>query len=171
MSAEKKQSGGSHYKKMAIQPMRFSMENGLDACQHTAIKYIARFRDKGGIDDLEKAKHTIDLLIMFELERQSALKPDAPNEDSFKTVCDNVDEFNEFKPCEYTLQEVIGDAVLSDWAEWVAVDDDGRVDEYENKPHTLETIWDITSSESKHRNINKVVPPLNFKNCLFKVKK
>lgn len=72
---------------------------------------------------------------------------------------------------EYTLQEVIGDAVLSDWAEWVAVDADGRVDEHDDKPHTLETIWDITSSESKHRNINKVVPPLNFKNCLFKVKK
>lgn len=69
MSAEKIQSGGNHYKKMAIQPMRFSMENGLDACQHTAIKYIARFRDKGGIADLEKAKHTIDLLIMFERER------------------------------------------------------------------------------------------------------
>jgi hypothetical protein len=60
------QIGGSHYKGMAIQPMEYSMKNGLDACQHTAIKYITRFREKGGIQDLEKAKHCIDLLIQFE---------------------------------------------------------------------------------------------------------
>jgi hypothetical protein len=61
------QIGGSHYKSMAIQPMEFSMANKLDACQHTAIKYITRFREKGGIEDLEKAKHAIDMLIEFEL--------------------------------------------------------------------------------------------------------
>lgn len=69
MSVEKTQVGGGHYTKLAIQPMRYSMENGLDACQHTIIKYVTRFRDKGGIDDLRKAKQSIDLLIMFELER------------------------------------------------------------------------------------------------------
>lgn len=69
MSVEKTQVGGDHYTKLAIQPMRYSMENGLDACQHTIIKYVTRFRDKGGIDDLIKAKQSIDLLIMFELER------------------------------------------------------------------------------------------------------
>lgn len=60
------QVAGDHYKKLAIQPMRFSMENKLDALQHTAIKYITRFRDKGGVQDLEKAKHCIDMLIQFE---------------------------------------------------------------------------------------------------------
>lgn len=59
------QVGGNHYSKLRIQPMRYSMENGLDACQHTAIKYITRFRDKDGIKDLEKAKHCIDMLIEF----------------------------------------------------------------------------------------------------------
>jgi hypothetical protein len=60
------QIGGGHYKSMIIQPMEYSMKNGLDACQHTAIKYISRFRDKGGIEDLKKAKHVIDMLIEFE---------------------------------------------------------------------------------------------------------
>jgi hypothetical protein len=60
------QIGGDHYKKLKIQPMEYSMSNKLDACQHTAIKYITRFRDKGGIADLEKAKHCIDMLIEFE---------------------------------------------------------------------------------------------------------
>lgn len=64
------QVGGDHYKSMAIQPMEYSMANKLDACQHTIIKYVTRFRDKGGIQDLEKAKHCIELLIHF--ERQNA---------------------------------------------------------------------------------------------------
>lgn len=65
---EATQVGGDHYLNLAIQPMRYSMMNRLDAAQHTAIKYITRFRDKGGIEDLEKAKHCIDLLIEFERE-------------------------------------------------------------------------------------------------------
>ena len=61
------QIGGGHYKKMAIQPMEYSMKNKLDPCQHTAIKYISRFRDKGTpLEDLIKAKHCIDMLIHFE---------------------------------------------------------------------------------------------------------
>lgn len=51
---------------MPIQPMHFSMVNKLDALQHTIIKYITRFREKNGIQDLEKAKHCIDLLIQYE---------------------------------------------------------------------------------------------------------
>lgn len=66
MSALDTQIDGDHYKKLKIQPMEYSMANGLDACQHTAIKYITRFRDKGGVTDLEKAKHVIDMLIEFE---------------------------------------------------------------------------------------------------------
>jgi hypothetical protein len=62
------QIGGDHYTKLAIQPMRYSMENGLDPLQHTIIKYVTRFRDKAGIEDLEKAKHCIDMLIEFEKE-------------------------------------------------------------------------------------------------------
>ena len=69
MSAEDKQVDGNHYSKLPIQPMRYSMLNGLDACQHTAIKYITRFRDKGGIADLDKAIHCIELLKQFESEK------------------------------------------------------------------------------------------------------
>lgn len=68
MSALDTQIGGDHYTKLAIQPMQYSMANGLDPCQHTAIKYITRFRDKGGIADLHKAKHVIDMLIEMESE-------------------------------------------------------------------------------------------------------
>lgn len=65
-TAFSKQIGGDHYSKLPIQPMEYSMANKLDACQHTIIKYVTRFRDKNGIEDLEKAKHVIDMLIAFE---------------------------------------------------------------------------------------------------------
>ena len=64
------QIGGYHYTKLAIQPVRYSMANKLDPLQHTIIKYVTRFRDKAGIEDLEKAKHCIDMLIEFEKEQK-----------------------------------------------------------------------------------------------------
>lgn len=57
---------GDHYKTLKIQPMEYSMGNNLDACQHTAIKYITRFRSKGGVKDLDKAIHAIQMLKEFE---------------------------------------------------------------------------------------------------------
>jgi hypothetical protein len=63
MKAYDKQVGGNHYKKLKIQPMQYSMANKLDACQHTAIKYITRHQDKAGKKDLYKSLHTVLLLI------------------------------------------------------------------------------------------------------------
>jgi len=56
------QIGGDHYSSMKIQPMEFSMANNLNACQHTAIKYICRYKDKNGLEDIDKAIHTLELL-------------------------------------------------------------------------------------------------------------
>ncbi len=60
------QVGGNHYKSMAIQPMEYSMVNNLNACQHTAIKYITRYKMKNGKQDIEKAIHTLQLLLEIE---------------------------------------------------------------------------------------------------------
>lgn len=57
------QVGGNHYKSLPIQPAQFAMANKLDYCQSNAIKYIVRHESKNGKQDLEKAKHYIDLLI------------------------------------------------------------------------------------------------------------
>lgn len=64
MSALDKQVGGDHYK-LPVQPVEYIYANGLDFFEGNAIKYITRWRSKGGIADLEKAKHYIDLLIEF----------------------------------------------------------------------------------------------------------
>lgn len=57
---------GDHYKKLKIQPMEYSMANNLDACQHTVVKYVTRFRDKGGEKDIDKAIHALQMLKKFE---------------------------------------------------------------------------------------------------------
>lgn len=62
----KKQYGGNHYKSLAIEPVEYAFKNNLDFFQGNVVKYITRFRDKNGLEDLKKAKHFIDLLIQFE---------------------------------------------------------------------------------------------------------
>ena len=60
------QIGGNHYTKLAIQPLEYAMKNKLDACQHSIIKYVTRFRDKGGKTDLDKAIDMVYKLIELE---------------------------------------------------------------------------------------------------------
>lgn len=62
----KQQYGGNHYKGLAIEPVEYAYKNNLDFFQGNVVKYITRFRDKNGLEDLKKAKHFIDLLIQFE---------------------------------------------------------------------------------------------------------
>jgi len=57
------QIGGTHYKIMKIQPSRFVIENKLAFPEGNVIKYICRHPYKGGKQDLEKAKHFIDMII------------------------------------------------------------------------------------------------------------
>jgi hypothetical protein len=59
----KVQYGGSHYKTQAIQPIEYIMKNNLNYAQGNVIKYVSRYKDKNGIEDLKKAKHYIDFLI------------------------------------------------------------------------------------------------------------
>ena len=63
MSAYKKQIGGQHYLKYKIQPSEFVIENRLLYPEGNVIKYILRHQNKGGKEDLEKAKHFIDMII------------------------------------------------------------------------------------------------------------
>lgn len=73
MSALDSQVAGTHYKLNKIQPVEFIHANNIPFCEANAIKYLVRWRHKGGIKDLEKAKHYIELLI--ELEQRSNPSP------------------------------------------------------------------------------------------------
>lgn len=63
MSALGKQIGGDHYRDGGIQPVQFIEANGLGFCEGNIIKYVTRHREKGGAEDLRKARHYIDLLL------------------------------------------------------------------------------------------------------------
>lgn len=70
-----KQIGGSHYKDMAIQPLEYSMSNGLNACEHSIIKYVSRHGAKGGREDLEKAQDMLQKLIEFSYPEEKEKHP------------------------------------------------------------------------------------------------
>lgn len=66
MSALTTQVSGSHYKDMKIQPVEFIHANGIPFIEGSVIKYVSRWRNKNGVDDLKKARHFLDLLIELE---------------------------------------------------------------------------------------------------------
>lgn len=64
------QVGGNHYKNLAIQPVEYIFKNNIGYFEGCVIKYVTRWKDKGGVQDLLKAKHFLELLI--ELQEQHA---------------------------------------------------------------------------------------------------
>ena len=70
MSALDTQVSGGHYKSLAIQPIQYIHANGIPFAEGSVIKYVTRWRSKGGIADLEKAKHFLELLIELETNAQ-----------------------------------------------------------------------------------------------------
>jgi len=65
-SALDEQTGGSHYKDMKVQPVEFIHANGLPFIEGAIIKYVCRHKAKNGRQDLEKARHFIDMLLELE---------------------------------------------------------------------------------------------------------
>ena len=63
VSALDRQISGNHYKTMKIQPLEYALENDLGICEHAVVKYVSRWREKGGVDDLRKAIHYCEILI------------------------------------------------------------------------------------------------------------
>ena len=57
-----KQIGGSHYMYFDIQPAEFINKNKLLFAEGNAIKYICRHSKKGGIQDIDKAIHYLEMV-------------------------------------------------------------------------------------------------------------
>ena len=70
-TANEIQVGGDHYKAKPIQPWDFIAANQLGYFEGNIVKYVSRWKDKGGINDLKKARHYLDKLI--ELEHNSSI--------------------------------------------------------------------------------------------------
>lgn len=64
-----KQVGGSHYKDLVIQPLEYILKNNLGFCEGNIVKYITRYKQKGGIQDIDKVIHYAELLKKHEEEK------------------------------------------------------------------------------------------------------
>lgn len=67
MSANDTQVAGKHYKQKPIQPWDYIAANGIGFFEGNVIKYVSRWKEKGGVEDLRKARHYLDKLIELEL--------------------------------------------------------------------------------------------------------
>lgn len=61
--AREYQVSGNHYKNKSIQPIDYIIGNSLGFCEGNVIKYVTRYKDKNGVEDLMKAKQYIEFLI------------------------------------------------------------------------------------------------------------
>ncbi len=84
LSALDTQVGGTHYKSLSIQPAEYIYANEIGYFEGNVIKYVSRWRGKGGAADLRKAAHYIELLIEFE-ERKIAKETEAQNKRNQET--------------------------------------------------------------------------------------
>ena len=60
----KKQVGGTYYSDMKIQPIDFIIQNNLGYIEGNIVKYISRYKNKNGLEDLRKAQQYLDILIL-----------------------------------------------------------------------------------------------------------
>ena len=65
-TANATQVAGTHYKTQAIQTWDYIAANNIGYLEGNAIKYLSRWKSKGGVNDLLKAKHYIEKLIEIE---------------------------------------------------------------------------------------------------------
>jgi hypothetical protein len=63
MSANDIQVAGTHYKEQPIQPWDYIAANKIGYFEGNVIKYVSRWKEKGGVNDLKKARHYLDKLI------------------------------------------------------------------------------------------------------------
>jgi hypothetical protein len=71
MNANNKQIQGSHYQ-TNIQPWDAITDWELGFLDGCAVKYLSRWRKKGGVDDLRKAVHFIEKLIEVEIANEKS---------------------------------------------------------------------------------------------------
>lgn len=65
-SALDHQVGGTHYMQWKIQPIEFIQGQRLGFIEGSIVKYVTRWRNKNGIEDLKKARQYLDILIELE---------------------------------------------------------------------------------------------------------
>lgn len=74
MTANTKQIGGLHYQSKVIQPWDYIAVNNLGYFEGNVVKYVSRWREKGGVEDLRKAQHYLQKLIELQVSEDIVIK-------------------------------------------------------------------------------------------------
>ena len=98
MSSLDVQIGGGHYKELAIQPVEYIHKNNLGFIEGCVVKYVTRWRDKGGLNDLRKAVHFLQILIELESGGET--------QKQVRDVCTGVSEAEQEPDCGVRAGEV-----------------------------------------------------------------
>lgn len=99
------QIGGNHYKGLAYQPLQFSVDMCLNFIQGNIVKYVSRYKNKNGNEDLKKAMHYAQLGV--------ELNP--ANFCLFYKVDEKVDEFIQKNKLTDTVGEIVKAVCYQDW--------------------------------------------------------
>lgn len=76
--ANEHQVGGGHYRS-TIQHWDYVIANDLDYFQGQITKYVTRWKQKGGVQDLEKARHFLDKYIEHVKEQMEPVEEPSRN--------------------------------------------------------------------------------------------
>lgn len=104
MKAIESQVGGSHYKDMAFQPIELITALRCSFIQGCIIKYISRYKNKNGAQDIKKCIHYAQLAIEL---KDKGLCKNTKDVDTYMAVSNfcSVNNFN-------LLQKLIIEAVV-----------------------------------------------------------
>jgi hypothetical protein len=132
-----------HYD-MEIQPITYIMANGLGFCEGNIVKYVSRYAEKGGLDDLRKAKHYIEILINDWIDSHG----DPEARERMKAEQARIDA-----ELEQQKQDKI--AANKAWAEIIEADKNGELN---NEPD--ETITEVTPEDFVNTDFFKPTIPV-----------
>lgn len=99
------QIGGNHYKGFSYQPVQFSADMSLNFIQGNIVKYVSRYKNKNGNEDLKKVIHYAQL--------GSELAP--VNFCLFSRVDEKVGEFITKNSLNEVIGEIVKAACYQDW--------------------------------------------------------
>ena len=118
------QIGGTHYKGLKIEPVELWAALDLNAFQGSIIKYVMRYKDKNGKQDLLKAKHYIEYIKQF---TPKTFTPDT------KEAAEYLERFIKENELSEAIEGVIVDVVYEDYDNaliWI----NGLISEYSEFP-------------------------------------
>lgn len=67
----RKQVGGDHYEKLAIQPVEYCRKNGMQGLESSVVRYVTRHQDKNGSEDIKKAIDCLKLILEYDYNEQT----------------------------------------------------------------------------------------------------